>query len=406
MTTGKNIRGILSYNENKVAEGRAVCIRENMFGQDLKRLSFNAKLNGFENYTNRNRRTKTNAVHISLNFHKDDRLNEKSLNGIAAAYMEKIGFGNQPYLVYQHFDAAHPHIHIVTTNIQADGKRISLHNIGKNQSEKARQEIEKEFRLVKASGRKQDSQDVVKGVDLEKAIYGKTETKRSIANIVRYVARNYKYTSLPELNAILKQFNVVADRGRENTEMFRKKGLVYSILDKNGNKTGVPIKASSIYGKPTLAYLEKQFKLNEALRQPYKAKLKDTIDKLLDGNRLSRKGFEEAMQRSNINVVFRENAERRVYGITFVDNQHKVVFNGSDLGKQYGAKAILECLAKKDQVIPADRILSREGEGHSYENADMNMDKTIRELITARSYGNEHSPIRKRKRKKKRGKSI
>ncbi len=56
--------------------------------------------------------------------------------------MSKIGFGDQPYLVYQHFDARHPHIHIVTTNIKSDGSRIKTHNIGRNQSERARREIE------------------------------------------------------------------------------------------------------------------------------------------------------------------------------------------------------------------------------------------------------------------------
>jgi uncharacterized protein YijF (DUF1287 family) len=50
--------------------------------------------------------------------------------------MEKIGFGEQPYLIYKHEDAGHPHIHIVSTTIKADGSRINTHNIGRNQSEK------------------------------------------------------------------------------------------------------------------------------------------------------------------------------------------------------------------------------------------------------------------------------
>ena len=56
--------------------------------------------------------------------------------------MEKIGFGEQPYLTYQHFDAGHPHIHIVSVKVRADGSRIDTQNIGRNQSEKARKEIE------------------------------------------------------------------------------------------------------------------------------------------------------------------------------------------------------------------------------------------------------------------------
>ena len=68
--------------------------------------------------------------------------------------MDKISFGEQPFLVYNHTDAGHPHIHIATINIKPDGNRIDIHNIGRNQSEQARKEIEIEFNLIKASKRK------------------------------------------------------------------------------------------------------------------------------------------------------------------------------------------------------------------------------------------------------------
>lgn len=82
------------------------------------------------------------AVHISLNFHPGEKLTEETLKEIAHEYMERMGFGAQPYLVYQHFDAGHPHLHIVTTNIRRDGSRITLYRIGKYESESARQAIE------------------------------------------------------------------------------------------------------------------------------------------------------------------------------------------------------------------------------------------------------------------------
>lgn len=178
-------------------------------------------------------------------------------------------------------DAAHRHIHIVTTNIKNDGSRISLHNIGKNQSEKARKEIEKEFNLIRADSKKKEQQQYINPINVQKAIYGQSETQKSISNIVRMVTKTYKYTSLPELNAILKQYNVVADRGTKESLMFEKKGLIYSLIDEKGNKVGVPIKASSIYGKPTLPFLERQLRLDEALRKPHKNQLKDSIDSVI-----------------------------------------------------------------------------------------------------------------------------
>jgi hypothetical protein len=88
----------------------------------------------------RNRRSKTNTLHVSLNFDKSEKLSADVLNSIACSYMEKIGFSEQPYLVYGHTDAAHPHVHIVTTLIQGNGKRIPIHYLGRNQSEAARKE--------------------------------------------------------------------------------------------------------------------------------------------------------------------------------------------------------------------------------------------------------------------------
>ena len=63
--------------------------------------------------------------------------------------------------------------------------------------------------------------------------------------------------------------------------MFEKKGLRYSLLDENGNKIGIAIKASSIYGKPILSLLESKYEANKQVRQAYKEILKTTIDKVL-----------------------------------------------------------------------------------------------------------------------------
>ncbi len=99
----------------------------------------------------------------------------------------------------------------MTTNIQSDGKRIDLHNIGVNRSGPATRELEFEFGLVKAEEQKQSMPYILK--PLEKVDYGKTETKRAVSNTVNAVIRDYRFTSLPEFNAVLRQFNVIADGG-------------------------------------------------------------------------------------------------------------------------------------------------------------------------------------------------
>lgn len=410
--TGKTIRGALSYNENKVQEGKAICLYAHNFPAEVDRLSFKGKLDTFYNYTSKNQKVKTNAVHISLSFDKGDKLDVDRLKEIASTYLDKIGFGHQPFLVYQHFDAAHPHVHIVTTNVQLNGKRIDLHNVGRDSSGKARREIEHQFGLVKADGRKTATQ-FLKPIDLAAAEYGKSETKRSISNIVNTVTRSYKFTSVHELNAILKQYNVLADIGGEGSMVRARNGLRYSIIDSKGLPVGIPIKASAIYGKPTLRFLQSKFEVNDLLRSPHKERLKGLIDQGLGTGQKAFNGFIDTLIKNDVYPVVRQNAEGRVYGITFVDNQTKCVFNGSDLGKQYSANAILDRLSDKPGgkvEIPTIKFAksARAGEEGSisvptYHGKESGIIST---MIGAHLDKSDVDSNLKKKRRKKRGKSL
>lgn len=354
--SGKSIKGALRYNEEKVKKGKAVCIAANGYPVEKGQLTFSQKAARLENLAALNERVKVNCVHVSLNFDPSEILSEKKLRQIADAYINKIGFDGQPYLVYRHFDAAHPHIHIVTTNIRPDGKRIALHNIGRNQSEEARKEIEIKFGLIPAESRKKSNEIYLKRIPAEKAVYGKSETKAAISNVVREVIRAWKFTSLAQYNAILREYNVIANNGMEGSRMREKNGLVYSILDEQGNEIGVPIKASSIYTKPTWAKLKNVFEQNKEQRKPYRFRVKNCIDKAINSDKVTtRTELKEALSKEGILVIFRENEAGRTYGITFLDKKAKVVFNGSELGKAYSSANILKRIHSDNNNINNDQ---------------------------------------------------
>ena len=335
--TGRSIIGAINYNEHKVRLGKAELILAQGYLKDPADLMFNDKLQRLTDLTKRNERTLVNTLHVSLNFAVNENLKKDVLQQIADDYMEGLGFGKQPYLVYQHYDAGHPHLHIVTTNIEPDGKRISFHLLANRASEDARKQIELSYNIVKAED--QGKQQNIISKPLEVVAYGKSELKKSITNVVNEVVRSYKFTSIPELNAVLNQYNITADRGSKDSRMYEKNGLVYWVLDEKGNKLGVPIKASSIYGRPTLKTLEDRFRLNDILRKPLKEQLKGAIDKALL-QPISKSAFQKQLREQSIQAIFRQNEEGRLYGITFVDHKSKVVFNGSDLGKTYSAASL------------------------------------------------------------------
>ena len=350
--TSNSVQRILNYNEIKVKEGKAECISAVNFPLELDSLNFTLKLNRFTKQASLNENVKRNAVHISLNFDPSENHCKEKLNEIAKVYMEKIGFGKQPYLVYQHYDAGHPHLHLITNNIQRDGKRIDLHLLGIRKSEPARKEIEETFGLVKAEGRKTKELFSLQPIANRKVEYGKAESKKAINGVLNKVLFEYKYSSLPELNAVLNQYNVHADRGTEESRVFKNEGLLYKILDKDSKPVGVPIKASDFYSKPTLKFLEERFKINEIKKESQKSHVKNAVRMALCNEKIiSPEKLADSLANQGINMVLRKSKDGQLYGITYVDHVTRTVFNGSNLGKEYSAKGIIEYCAMNILVL-------------------------------------------------------
>lgn len=411
ITTPKSLMRVLNYNEQKVKNGKATCIAAINYLQEPKKMSFYQKAFAFENLNTLNDRATTKTIHVSLNFHPSEKLSTDKLSEIAAVYMEKIGFIHQPCLVYEHHDAGHPHIHIVSTTIRSDGSRINTHNLGKDQSEKARKEIEQSFALITAK-MEQQKIHAIKPIDVSSFVYGRTETKQSIAIVVDEVFNRYRFTSLPAFNAALKQFNVIADQGKEDGRIFKNNGLMYRLLDVYGNKAGVPIKASSLFTSPTLSRLTKKFDFNRTLIDGYKKGTQQQLEEVLENQPRDFMQLIKLLDERKIYTLLRKNDVGRIYGITFVDNNTKCVFNGSDLGKVFSAAGLQKVFAKNaEKNTPATPNNSSDKKenlntGHSTKRILSTTDKSIRkesiiELMLLPNEQLDAIPFQLKKRKKK-----
>ena len=404
ITIPASLSATLNYNEKKVQKGVAECIAVSSFLLSVDQMNFHHKLNTFENRNKLNERATTKTIHVSLNFDPSEKLSDDTLKSIADQYMEKIGFGDQPLLVYRHDDAGHPHIHIVSTLIREDGTRINTHRIGQNQSENARKEIEQSFGLVKAEKQTLKTREIIKPIDLQNIAYGKTETKNAIAAVLTDLVKSYNYTSLPELNAALRQFHVMADRGKTDGFIYNKRGLLYTLIDANGNKIGIPIKASRFYNKPGLEYLEKRFAENSLTREPFKRKLKEKLENALSIHPRSIQELTVTLNKENVFTVLRQNEEGRLYGITFVDNQNRSVMNGSELGKSYSIAALLKRLTQTENF---GQLYTKEADQQTHEiTNDLNLSIPVGDLLQEllspiENFENTPYNLKKKKRKKK-----
>lgn len=265
ITFPRRLEDAVRYSEQKVQRGVAECIGAAGYLREARELGVAQKLEGLRQRSALNSRALTKTLHVSLNFHPSERLSDEALLQVTGRYMEALGFGDQPYLVYRHHDAGHPHVHVVSTLIRADGTRIPTHQIGRTLSEQARKAVEKAFGLLPAEGRGRLRNPQPGTGEAAKVVYGTQETQSSVARAVQWVLDTFGCTSLAQFNAALRTFNVLADRGRAGSRLFERGGLVYQVLDDRGKRVGVPIKASALAGRPTLKKLEAHFGKNSRL---------------------------------------------------------------------------------------------------------------------------------------------
>jgi len=334
----QDIHRAIYYNEHKVEKGVANLLHAENFLKDADQLTVVEKKQRFDDLIALNQAVDLNTLHAIIGFAPGEQLAKEKLIAIANEYMERIGFGDQPYLVYQHTDAGHPHLHIVSTNIQGDGTRIEMNRIGIEKSEPARKAIEEKYGLVKAEGRKRE-----KGKDdfPRKIIYGQTDTKRAITNVLEHLLPQYRYRSLPELNALLGLYNLRADRGDPGTRVYQHRGLLYHVLDEDGKKVSVPLKASAFHFKPGLDYLEKKFEENKTIDPSEKQVVKKAVDAAIGARPASLEAWVNLLRQEKIETVLYYNKEGKLYGMTFVHIGGRFVIKASDLRKGYSAGKIL-----------------------------------------------------------------
>ena len=324
----------LSYNEEKLEAGQARCLDAGNFAKDIKDLTWEDKLYHFTRLTLLNEKIIKPGLHISLNFHPTDKLSDAQLVQISREYLDKMGFGGQPYLIYCHTDAAHPHAHLATTYIRRDGTKINVPKKQYYYSQQIAREMEQRYHLAE-SGKRDRRQDMTKQpVTIH---YGKVPTTPALSNVLDKVVGHYKYTSIEELNAVLRLYNVEAYRGKEGSRLYKYKGLIYRVLNEKGGPTGSQIKASRFDTKPTLAKLEKQFQINrgEARRPEYAQHIQAAVDWALRQRQMDLAGLQKALQKERITMV-RMKDERLFY----VDHQNRAVFDARQLGERYHGKGL------------------------------------------------------------------
>src|SRR6185503_20239621 len=145
----KSARKTLLYSERKLVEGKATCLAAENFLKNKEDMSFHDKLDRLQQLSSLHETAEKKIAHIFLTFHKNDQISDAHIVELGSRYMTAAGMGSQPYIVYRHFDAWHPHAHIVSTFVQPSGKLIDPRRASLIELNQLTREWEQEFSLIK-----------------------------------------------------------------------------------------------------------------------------------------------------------------------------------------------------------------------------------------------------------------
>lgn len=331
---GADLFGVLSYNYTKVANNKGNVLYTHKMLQPVEEAwSIPLLSQSFAPYLSANVRTEKPILHISLNPHPKDVVSDKDFCAIAQQYMQAMGYGEQPYVVFKHTDIERTHIHIVSVCIDAEGEKIA-DRFEKSRSMKACRTLEERFQLLPTLKNEAPTLSALTAVDASK-----DNLKAQIASVIKYVTNTYKYQSFGEYTALLRHFQIGVEKIEGELRGKHSIGLVYFATDKEGNKLSHPFKASILGEVAGLKAIEKQLQKHKpALKKMDTTALKSAITKALLGCK-DKAHFTTLLKAQSIEVVFRTNTQGRIYGVSFIDHKNHCAFNGSALGKDFAANA-------------------------------------------------------------------
>lgn len=330
----ENLYGALAYNQLKVEkESGQILFTNKIIETATGHYSVAELTQSFEPYLIANRNTEKHTLHISLNPDPKDEVSDEKFREMAEEYMREMGYGEQPFIVFKHTDIDRTHIHIVSVCVDEEGKKIS-DKFEKRRSMNVCRELERKHDLIPATDKQLQQNDKI----FHPVNYKAGDIKSQITSVIRHLPKYYQFQTLGEYNALLSLFHITAEKVEGELQGKFHQGLLYFALNDKGEKVSHSFKAS-LFGKDAgISALELHFeKSKETLKNhPIKLTLKSAVTMALQSTS-DEQTFKKQLAEQGINVMVRRNETGRIYGITFIDHNSKMVWNGSRLGKEFSA---------------------------------------------------------------------
>lgn len=353
ISSTSNLGGALGYNFKKVISGEAsVLLAEGLYTNTEGGYTMDEVLSDMQALIPKKCRTKNVVFHCSLNPHPDEKLSDEQLSQIAKEYMQALGYGNQPYIVFKHNDIAREHIHIVSLRVDSLGRKIN-DKFENRRSKRITDALERKYGLIPSTptkGKKAEPLSVREG-------QASGNIRSEVAQILREVLAHYRFCSLGEFNAILRRYNLSVEEVKTTYRGKPYDGLVYVPTDENGNKIGNPIHASKIGRGVGYAAIQHKMRQSKQSIKPFIAGMRQRVLGVMRTSPQSEGELLVRLEEQGLRCLIRKNDSGRIYGITFIDDTQGIALNGSRLGKGYSANRFEAYFADTTQNAFLDESL-------------------------------------------------
>lgn len=246
---GHTCRGTLDYILGK--EGMQVLGYGNTFSQDISPKFFGSLLH-FQGQRNA---TKNRYAHISLNLPHYEHVDDSTFFEISKEYMEKMGYGEQPFIVVRHSDTKHEHVHIVTTNVNDKGQVLSLYN-SKRRSMATTSYLETKYGLEPTPRTKQEKELPIFRLPEPRTDNDDIQgTRYYIQDVLNRILQKHKIRSFEELARHVQPYHIEIRKTQSTSERV---GVAFGLDNRQGYRTRF-INGSQVHRQMSGPKLQKFF---------------------------------------------------------------------------------------------------------------------------------------------------
>ena len=334
ISSSENLAGALGYNFKKVVSGDAsVLLAEGLYANPEGGYTMEEVLSDMQTAIPKKCRTKNVVFHCSLNPHPDEKLSDEQLMQIAQEYMQTLGYGEQPYIVFKHNDIAREHIHIVSLRVNSAGEKIN-DKFENRRSKRITDLLERKYGLIPSTPSKEQRTNA----PASQEHLPLDNIRSEMAQTLRGVLTHYHFCSLGEFKAILEAYQLTVEEVKNTYRGREYDGLIYAPTDETGNKLCPPIHASKIGRGVGYAAVQHKMKQSKQSIKPFIAGVRQRVLAVMRTSPRSEEELLDRLEKSELSCIIRKSEGGRIYGITFIDDNLGIALNGSRLGKGYAAK--------------------------------------------------------------------